>query len=236
MKAVDLVNKKGYFGMINTLDDYIYRSMPQWGDFTTNPNLRKKVDDAGNLLPFLGNTVVFLLDDDTKEKLRELQESLYQAAPDMLAQPLQMSTFHMTLHDLANGTPGQPGLQEYMSYTQERVSQILPDWKDASPLRMNTTWLFNMVNTSIVLGLKPADEESWHRLDEMYTALEFVVKLDYALTPHITMAYFRPGTHSQEQVHRISDALRNVDLDITLRMEDLVVQNFTDMNHYITVL
>ena len=80
--------------MINTLDDYISRSLPQWGDFTTNPNLRKKVDDAGNLLPFLGNTVVFLLDDDTKEKLRQLQESLYQAAPDMLAEPLQMSTFH----------------------------------------------------------------------------------------------------------------------------------------------
>ena len=56
--------------MINTLDDYICNSMPWWGDFTTNPNLRKKVDEEGNLLPFLGNTVVFLLDDDTKEKLR----------------------------------------------------------------------------------------------------------------------------------------------------------------------
>ena len=99
--------------MINTLDDYICRSLPQWGDITTNPNLRTKVDEAGNLLPFLGNTVVFLLDDDTKEKLRQLQESLYQAAPDMLAQPLQMSTFHMTLHDLANGTPDWLPLQSF---------------------------------------------------------------------------------------------------------------------------
>lgn len=55
--------------MINTLDDYICHSMPQWGDFITNPNLRKKVDDAGNLLPFLGSTKLFLLDDDKKEKL-----------------------------------------------------------------------------------------------------------------------------------------------------------------------
>lgn len=222
--------------MINTLEDYICRSMPQRGDFTTNPNLRKKVNDAGNLLSFLGNTVVFLLDDDAKEKLRQLQESLYQTAPDMLAQPLQMSTFHMTLHDLANGTPEQPGLQEHMHYTQERVSQILPGWKDAPPLRMKTTWLFNMVNTSIVLGLKPADEESWHRLDEMYTTLEDVVHLGYALTPHITMGYFLPGTYSSEQVKRLSAALRNVDFDITLRMENLVLQNFTDMNHYETVL
>lgn len=221
--------------MINTLDDYICQSIPQWGDFTTNPNLRKKVDDAGNLLPFLGNTVVFLLDDDTKKKLRQLQESLYQAAPDMLAQPLQMSTFHMTLHDLANGVPEQPGLQDYMHHTQERVSQILPRWKDTHPLQMKTSWLFNMVNTSIVLGLKPADEESWRRLDEMYTTLEDVVRLGYALTPHITMAYFRPGTYSPELVQRLSAVLRNIDLDITLRLEDLVLQNFTDMNHYETV-
>lgn len=222
--------------MINTLDDYICHSLPLWGDFTTNPNLRKKVDDIGNLLPFMGNTVVFLLDDDTKDKLRQLQEELYRAAPDMLAQPLQMSTFHMTLHDLANGTPDQPGLQDYMRYTQERVSQILPGWKDAAPLQMKTTWLFNMVNTSIVLGLKPADEESWHRLDEMYTTLEEVVHLGYALTPHITVGYFLPGTYSQEQVQRLSTVLCNVNLEITLDMKNLVLQNFTDMNHYETVL
>lgn len=222
--------------MINTLDDYIFRSMPQWGEFATNPNLRKKVDEEGNLLPFVGNTVVFLLDDNTKETLRQIQDSLYQAATDMLAQPLQMSTFHMTLHDLANGIPEQHGLQDYMSYTQEQVSQILPRWKNAPPLRMKTTWLFNMVNTSIVLGLAPADEDSWHRLDEMYMTLESVVNLGYALTPHITMAYLLPGTYSQEQIQRLSSALKNVDLDITLRMEELVLQNFTDMNHYETVL
>lgn len=43
--------------MINTLDDYLCNSIPLWGDFTTNPNLRKKVDEGGNLLPFVGNTV-----------------------------------------------------------------------------------------------------------------------------------------------------------------------------------
>ena len=222
--------------MINTLDDYISHSLPQWGDFTTNPNLCKKVDDEGNLLPFVGNTVVFLLDDDTKEKLRQLQEDLYRAAPDMLAKPLQISTFHMTLHDLANGTPDQQGLGEYMNYTREQVSQILPNWNANAPLRMKTTWLFNMVNTSIVLGLKPADEESWCRLDEMYTTLEDVVRLGYALTPHITMAYFLPGTYTPEQVQRLSAALRNVDLEITLDMRNLVFQEFSDMNHYETVL
>ena len=222
--------------MINTLDDYICCSMPRWGDFTTNPNLRKKVDDTGKLLPFVGNTAVFLLDDESKEKLRHLQEELYRAAPDMLAQPLQMSTFHMTLHDLANGTPGQPGLDDYMRYAQEKASQILSGWKETPPLRMKTSWLFNMVNTSIVLGLKPADGESWRRLDEMYTALEDVAALGYALTPHITVAYFLPGTYTREQVQRLCAALRGVDMEITLDMKNLVLQKFWDMNHYETVL
>ena len=221
--------------MINTLDDYISNSMPQWGAFTTNPNLRKKVDENGELLPYLGNTVVFLLDSDTKEKLRQLQEELYQAAPDMLAKPLQMSTFHMTLHDLANGAPDRPGLSDHMNDTRERAAQIIPGWRDAAPLRMKATWLFNMVNTSIVLGLAPADEDSCHRLDAMYTALEAVVHLGYALTPHITMAYFRPGTYDPEQVRRLSSALRNVELEVILEMKDLVFQEFTDMNHYETV-
>lgn len=222
--------------MINTLDDYICRSLPREGEFSTNPNLLKKVDAKGNLLPFVGNTVVFLLDDDTKDRLRQLQEELYQAAPDMLAQPLQKSTFHMTLHDLANGLPGQPGLDAHMRYTQEAASKTLPLWKDAAPLKMKATWLFNMVNTSIVLGLAPADEASLAQLDGMYTAMEEVVQLGYALTPHITMAYYRPGTYSPAQVQKLSAALRQVDLEITLRMEDLVLQNFGDMNHYETIL
>ena len=222
--------------MINTLDDYICNSMPQWGDFTTNPNLRKKVDDAGNLLPYAGNTVVFLLDDDTKDKLRQLQDSLYQAAPDMLAKPLQMSTFHMTLHDLANGVPDQQGLGDWMAYTQEQAARILSGWNDFRPIRMKATRLFNMVSTSIVLGLAPADEDSWGRLDEMYMTLEGVVNLGYALTPHITMGYFTPGTYSQEQVRRLNRVLDAVDLEITLCPENLVLQNFSDMNHYETVL
>lgn len=70
----------------------------------------------------------------------------------------------------------------------------------------------------------------------MYTTLEDVVRLGYALTPHITMGYFLPGTYSSEQVQRLSGVLRNVELDITLDMKNLVLQEFHDMNHYETIL
>ena len=105
-------------------------------------------------------------------------------------------------------------------------------WKRQTPLRMKATWLFNMVNTSIVLGLAPADEESWCRLDEMYTTLESVVHLGYALTPHITMAYFKPGTYTQYDLNCLRRAMRPVELEVELRLEDLHYQVFQNMNHY----
>lgn len=218
--------------MLNLLEDYIWRSLPEWGDFSTNPNLPKKVDEAGNLLDFVGNTVVFLLDEKTKDALAELQESLYYWGSEMLAQPLERSTFHMTLHDLANGKPGQEGLEAWMAHTREGAQALISQWKNQPPLRMKATWLFNMVSTSIVLGLAPADGDSWERLDRMYTALEDVVPLGYALTPHITMGYFRPGTYCMEQVIALRNALRPVELEIELTMENLVLQNFYTMNHY----
>ena len=222
--------------MIDTLDHYIHNSMSPWDDFQTRPSLCMKVDQEGRLLPYIGNTVVFLLDDDAKTRLHRSQQSLYDAVGEMLAEPLQMSTFHMTLHDLANGVPDQQGLGDWMAYTKEQATRILSGWKDFQPIRMRSTQMFNMVNTSIVLGLAPADEDSWHRLDEMYMTLEGVVNLGYALTPHITMGYFKPGIYSPEQVQRLLNVLDTVDLEITLRPEDLVFQNFSDMNHYETVL
>ena len=221
--------------MINTLEDYIYHSVNPGEAFVTNPNLTKKVDARGDLLPFLGNTVVFLLDDPVKDALARIQEELYRAAGDLLAGKLQSSTFHMTLHDLANGTPDRRELTGWMAHTEYHARKVLESMPAQAPLRMKATCLFNMVNTSIVLGLAPVDEDSFRRLDGMYMALESVVPLGYALTPHITMAYYRPGRCSPEDAARLAGALGKVELEVTLPMENLVLQNFTDMNHYFTI-
>lgn len=220
--------------MINLLEDYIFRSLPEWEDFTTNPNLRKKVSERGEFLPFYGNTLVFDLSDETKEQLQLLQESLYRSAGWMLSRQLDPATFHMTLHDLVNTPEQTPAFQRRMAEVESKAKQFLSRWQDQPPLRMKTTWLFNMVNTSIVLGLEPADEDAWCRLDEMYSALEAVVPLGYALTPHITMAYFLPGTYTRYDLDCLSGALRPVELGIILKLSDLCYQEFTDMNHYVS--
>ena len=218
--------------MLNMLEDYILRSLPEWGDFSTSPNLTKKVTPAGAFHPFHGNTVVFDLSSDTKLALQGLQEELYQTAGWMLSQKLDSATFHMTLHDLVNAPEMSAELLSAMSVAENTTKAILNQWKGQPPLLMKATWLFNMVNTSIVLGLTPADEDSWRRLDEMYLALESVVPLNYALTPHITMAYFKPGTWSQYDLNYLRQVLHPVELDVKLRFEDLCYQEFRDMNHY----
>lgn len=228
--------------MINTLQDYIWRSLPEYGDFITNPNLEKKVDREGTILPYYGNTTVFLLDEATKEQLKLLQEELYQGAGEMLAQRLVPDTFHMTLHDLVNGPVKDARLEQHMEQTTREARAILDGWhgqaaakERVGQLRMRATWMFNMVSTSIVLGLAPADEYSWQKLDEMYCALEQVVTLGYGMTPHITLAYFKPGVYGPEQVQKLREVLRKVELEVTLQMGDLVLQEFTDMNHYETI-
>lgn len=218
--------------MLNLLEDYIRDSLPKGGEFITNPNLRKKVDDSGNFLPFCGNTVVFLLDDDAKRALAQVCRGLYEAAGQLLSQKLDPGTFHMTLHDLVNGAPDEAGLEDRMAEAEKKARQLLSRWQDQPPLHMRATWLFNMVNTSIVLGLAPADADSYARLDAMYAALESVVPLGYALTPHITVAYFHPGSCSGGVLEKLRGALGPVTLDVTLSMADLKYQEFSDMNHY----
>lgn len=218
--------------MINALEDYVWRSIPEQGDFSTNHNLTKKVSPTGAFLPFYGNTVVFDLCDESKMELQNLQDELYRSAGWMLSQKLDPSTFHMTLHDLANGPELTAELKTRMAEVEAKAKPLLSQWRDLPPLHMKTTWLFNMVNTSIVLGLVPVDEESWYRLDELYTALESVVYLGYALTPHITMAYFKPGIWSQYDMNYLRQALHPVEQEVELRLEDLHYQVFRDMNHY----
>ena len=218
--------------MLNLLDGYIQNSLPEQGDFSTNPNLCKKVDNSGHFLPFYGNTVVFLLDDGTRNRLQHLQEELYHAAGEMLADKLDVGTFHMTLHDLVNAPELTGELQNQMLETEKYAKELLIQWQGLPPLRMKTTWLFNMVNTSIVLGLAPADGESWQRLDELYLALEEAVPLGYGMMPHITIAYFRPGILHSQQLLPLKKALKPVEWDVTLEMEKLVYQEFTGMNQY----
>lgn len=216
--------------MLNTLKDYYPNSVPEV--LETAAGLREKANTDGALLPFPGNTVVFLLDAGTKQKLGIVQDALYARCGELLAERLEPDTFHMTLHDLANG-PTLDQREEMAAQAKAILDGIRAN--SAAPIPMKATWSFNMVNTSIVLGLEPATQDAWNRLDDLYLQFQQVRNLPYALTPHITLAYFRPGRYTPGQTQKLREALGPVDLEVNLELQDLVLQDFYHMNAYKTV-
>lgn len=217
--------------MLNLLEHYIGNSVPG-GVFTTNSSLSNKVDPDGSFRPFFGSTVVFSLDARTKFALAGLQRGLYCEVGQMLAQPLTADTFHMTLHDLVNGSVHSEALARDMERVKDQVLPLLQIWQNEPPLQMRATRTFNLVHTSVVLGLEPSDADSWRQLDRMYQELEAVVPLGYGLTPHITLAYYKPGSYSEAGAARLRATLGPSELELLLPMQALTYQSFWDMNHY----
>ena len=72
----------------------------------------------------------------------------------MLAQPLTADTFHMTLHDLVNGSVHSEALARDMERVKDQVLPLLQIWQNEPPLQMRATRTFNLVHTSVVLGLE----------------------------------------------------------------------------------
>lgn len=215
---------------------FIFDSLPHGGALQTNENLSRKVDGSGKMKPFAGNTVVFPLPEAVKRELGQVQERLYQSCAPALAEPLEASSFHITLHDLLSGEPDQAlrdridGMRCAVLTCLEKISE------DGGPIRLQSTALFNMVNTSMVLGFAPADEASCTRLMTCYELLQEIVPLSYPLTPHVTIAYFRPGTICAGLVEALREAVDETAGREAIRMElsTQVVEYhlFSDMNHY----
>ncbi len=158
----------------------------------------------------------------------------------MLADPLEKDSFHMTLHDLLNegaGRAAEADMQRVRTMAVEILRRIRE--REKEPVEMRMTWVFNMVNTSVVIGFEPAEETDCRRIMSMYEELQQVVRLDYPLTPHITAAYYKPGRYGRGEIERLSgvfDKLSREPFVIRLRIENLVYQEFTSMNQYETVL
>lgn len=216
---------------------FMMDSLPLAGGFDTNPELWKKVDDQGHLRPFRGDTVVFQIDDILKRRAQDLQKVLYKNCGDMMAEPLKPETFHMTLHDLSSDGTGDE-FERKMEQNRKETAKILNlvRMESSESLHVNTVGIFNMVSTSVVLGLEPADEFSCTRLMELYERLQMVVPLDYPLTLHITLGYYRPGSYASEQRQRLRGTLaklnREMGQEFCLKEKNLLYQRFEDMNHY----
>lgn len=205
--------------------------------FNTGGGLVKKIDESGRMRSFCGNTVVFLIKETTPfaERVSYMQSVLHTMCHNILAERLSSRTLHMTLHDLMNGNP-QELSKENTAELGERVKLILSKIKmQPFRIRLQTTWVFNMVNTSIVLGLEPCTQYDWDILTGIYDRIDDIYHLDYPYTPHITLAYFKPGSYCGDDMIKLDytlKALSEEKLTVEFSEEDLVYQVFSDMNSY----
>lgn len=206
--------------------------------FTGNPSIAQKVGKDNKYKDFYGDTIVFDLDNDTKEKVAKYVERLYQSAPACFCEKLDTGTFHMTLHDLSNS----PVLQDMSAEVFEnelrvieKSSEILKQQK----IQMKTSYVFNMVDISLVLGLYPASEEDYNKLMELYYLFDDVKKLGYPLTPHITLAYYNINGFDADSARKLEKVIRELnqnEFEIVLDMKNLYYQKFISMNQYANVI
>ena len=217
------------------------------GWFGTNPNVLNKVDPEGRYRTFPGTTVVFQCSEPMFEVISPLQDELHfqLAGSEMLAQRLPGTTFHMTLHDLVS--PEQKTAHSLPDYFHEMDDSLRRAVEIVSSLRgsyrgkhisMTADHIVNMVSKSIVMLLKPVKEEDFELLLEMYHQFDEIVRLPYPLTPHITLAYFKPcmidGDKLGNVVVSLNEKLKSLPV-FEFSIENLTAQRFLDMKTYSNV-
>ncbi len=205
--------------------------------FKGNAALSQKIDKNNRFRPFYGDTVVFNLDDTTKKELERIVDRIYAVAAECFCERLASSTFHMTLHDLSNS----PVLEKIATdiFENEISVRKKADLICAQKIKMRSKFLFNMVNTSLVLGLYPIDEENYHRLMELFYLFDDVKKLDYPLTPHITLGYYNIYGFTAKSARKLEEVVKELNrktIEIELDTRELFYQKFVSMNDYINIV
>lgn len=220
------------------VDGFQRDSLPHEGWFATKPLLTEKVALDGELRPFFGNTMIFDLPADVQLQIARMQLRLHHRCGWMLAEPLAPHTLHMTLHDLLNGVDAAQ-LAEPVRRTGEAAQALLRALREEQrpAIRLTSTLAFNMTGGSVALGFAPDTEADCAAIMGMHARFQQVVALNYPLTPHVTLSYFRPGSYGPEEVAQLADALREINamekVRITVDAECLHYYTFEDMNTYL---
>ncbi|MBQ9987166.1 MAG: hypothetical protein IJP28_02180 [Erysipelotrichales bacterium] len=204
--------------------------------FSVHHALHQKVDQNNTFRPFYGDTIVFDLDELTKEKITKITDQLYNTVPHCFSERLSPNTYHMTLHDLSNS----PNIQDIATEVFQNELQVLEKSKEVETMKiqMRSTCIFNMMNTSLVLGLYPVNEEEYQKLMKLYAIYNSVKTLPYPLTPHITLAYYNIhgfDSNAARILEHIVNSLNQTDIEIELHTSQLYYQKFVSMNDYIPI-
>ena len=231
------------------LSDYEQRTSwkhePISGDFHTHEGLARKVGPKGEFLPFPGSTVVFRPEKACLQSVLWLQCRLYSRLDEkgVLAEPLPFSMIHMTLHDLISPETCASDPTDREQYAREaagslrRAAEIVEEIRRdhaGEKIAMVPDRIVNMVSKSLVLLLRPQTEQDFGLLMKMYRRFD-CIRAFPQLTPHITLAYFRPGMLYGSVLREAVDYAQGspeMSKVFHFSAEALTAQFFSDMQHY----
>ena len=139
-------------------------SVPYEPVFALPPSLEEKVAPrSGSLRPFHGNTVAYFLDDRVRDLVGSIASDLHARFGESLSEPLPVEMAHVTLHDL-HASPDRDQVRPLVEASSARASALVARARGIGPIRTVATAVFNMMNTSAVIGVRAVDEEDHRKL------------------------------------------------------------------------
>ena len=238
------------------LSDYEHRTSwkqnPFCGQYPTHYQLPDAITVSGQCRPYNGAAVAFHIRDDLLSRVLNIQDCLY-AHPEsasQLAERLPESALHMVLHDLVSpeyctvhemlGSDGNLS-EGFRHEITEDITQALSILKNVRRehlglhIHMRADRIVNLLSKSLVLLLRPETEQDFERFMALYRAFDPVATFDYPPTPHITLAYFRPGNINADALGQIIDAVQIQDdppMVIDFPISDLCVRMYRNLAEY----
>lgn len=199
-----------------------------------------KVDDAGRLKAFYGDTVVFDLDEEVCRIVAEVQNRLHEKLPQCFAERLPYGSLHMTLHDLSAAESLSEAAPLCFENEVKLAQMAQRGMKIPAEIRMRTNFIVNMVDTSLVMTLLPESPAEWDKLEGVYREIDCVRVCPYPfLTPHITLAYYNRHGFDEATAQALKDLVWELNGEqpqtVILRAENLYYKKFLSMGEYISL-
>ncbi|WP_103062895.1 hypothetical protein [Actinomyces qiguomingii] len=196
---------------------------------------QKVVPRVGMLRPFHGDTIAYFLDDRARELVGVIANELHDRFGDSLSLPLPVEMAHVTLHDLHAG-PDRERVWPVVEADAAKVAELVAQARTVGPIRTRCTTVFNLVNTSVVIGIRAVDEGGHHKLLSARRVFDKIVPSG-PFTPHITVAYYRPEAPTPLSPDKLRSALDELTGQVAgkavmLAPERLHVLRFDSMSNY----
>lgn len=190
---------------------------------------------VGVLRPFYGDTIAYFLDDQDRELIGAIAHDLHGRFGESLSLPLPVEMAHVTLHDLHSGSD-RARVWPLVEACAATAAELVARARAIGPIRTRCTAVFNLVNTSVVVGIRAVDEREHHRLLSARALFDEILPSG-PFTPHITLAYYRPEAPAALPPDELRATLRELtgavgDRPVDLLPERLQALHFDSMSNY----